>query len=184
MEVILLERIARLGGVGDKVSVKQGFARNFLLPQKKALRATEENIKVFETKRAGLEKLNNDAKATAEKQAAGLKNLSVTVIRQASEDGKLYGSVSVRDIAEALKEAGHDIERRLIDMNSSIKSLGAYDAVIHLHPEVPVALKVQVARSAESLLAAELQAPDAEEEKAEKFGAAGGRNDDEDEDVA
>jgi large subunit ribosomal protein L9 len=183
MQVILLERIARLGAIGDTVTVKPGFARNFLLPQKKALRATEENVKVFETKRAGLEKVNADAKAAAEKQAAGLQNLSVTVIRQASEDGKLYGSVSVRDIAEALKEAGHDIERRLIDMNSAIKSLGVYDAVIHLHPEVPVELKVQVARSAESLLAAELQADDAEE-KPEKFGAAAGRNDDEDEDAA
>lgn len=158
MQVILLERIARLGGIGDTVNVKPGFARNFLLPQKKALRATEENVKVFETKRAGLEKVNAEAKAAAEKRAAGMQNLSVTVIRQAAEDGKLYGSVSVRDIAEALKEAGHEIERRLIDMNSAIKSLGAYDAVIHLHPEVAVPLKVQVARSAESLLAAELEA--------------------------
>lgn len=183
MEVILLERIARLGGVGDKVKVKQGFARNFLLPQKKALRATEENVKVFETKRAGLEKLNAEAKAAAEKKAAALGNLSVTVIRQAAEDGKLYGSVSVRDIAEALHEAGHDIERRLIDMNSAIKSLGVYDAVIHLHPEVPVALKVQVARSAESLLAAELNAEESDE-KPEPFGAAAGRTNDEDEDAA
>jgi large subunit ribosomal protein L9 len=156
MQVILLERIARLGSVGDTVKVKDGFARNFLLPQKKALRATEENKAYFETKRASLEKLNADAKATAEKQAAALGTLSVTVIRQAAEDGKLYGSVSVRDIAEALKEAGNDIERRLIDMNSAIKSLGVYEAIIHLHPEVPVPLKVTVARSAESLLAAEL----------------------------
>lgn len=168
MQVILLERIARLGGIGDTVKVKDGFARNFLLPQKKALRATDENVKVFETKRAGLEKVNAEAKAAAEKRAAGMQNLSVTVIRQAAEDGKLYGSVSVRDIAEALKEAGHDVERRLIDMNSAIKSLGAYDAVIHLHPEVAVPLTVQVARSAESLLAAEL---DAEEETTEEVSA-------------
>lgn len=169
MEVILLERIARLGGIGDKVNVKQGFARNYLLPQKKALRATEENVKVFETKRAGLEKLNAEAKATAEKHAAKLGTaLSVTVIRQAAEDGKLYGSVSVRDISEALHEAGHDIERRLIDLNSTIKSLGVYDAVIHLHPEVPVNLKVQVARSAESLLAAELEAKEEEVSEVEE----------------
>ena len=177
MQVILLERIARLGGVGDKVTVKPGFARNFLLPQKKALRATDDNIAYFETKRSVLEKQNNDAKAAAEKRAAGLTNLSVTVIRQASEDGKLYGSVSVRDIAEALKEAGHDIERRLIDMNQTIKSLGNYDAVIHLHPEVPVALKVQVARSAESLLAAELEDNQETEEVVEALMAEG---DDED----
>lgn len=157
MQVILLERIARLGGVGDTVKVKDGYARNFLLPQKKALRATEDNIAYFETKRSVLEKQNADARAAAEKQAAGMQNLSVTVIRQAAEDGKLYGSVSVRDIADALKEAGHDIERRLIDLKSAIKNLGVYDAAIHLHPEVEVPLKVQVARSAESLLAAELE---------------------------
>ena len=168
MQVILLERIARLGGVGDQVKVKDGFARNFLLPQKKALRATEENRVYFESRRESLEKQNADARSVAEKRAAGMQNLSVTVIRQASEDGKLYGSVSVRDIAEALKEAGHDIERRLVDLTATIKNLGTYEATIHLHPEVEVPLKVQVARSAESLLAAEL----AEAEEAQASDAA------------
>lgn len=165
MQVILLERIARLGGVGDTVKVRDGFARNFLLPQKKALRATKENVEYFETRRGALEKQNADSRAAAEKRAAGMQNLSVTVIRQASEDGKLYGSVAVRDIAEALAAAGHDIERRYIDLNNAIKNLGVYEAVIHLHPEVSVPLKVQVARNAESLLEKELndteEAPEA-----------------------
>lgn len=164
MQVILLERIARLGGVGDQVKVKDGFGRNFLLPQKKALRATKENIAYFETKRADLEKQNANARAAAEKQAAALGNLSVTIIRQASEDGKLYGSVSVRDVADALKDSGREIERRLIDLNSAIKSLGAYEAVVHLHPEVPVKLTINVARNADSLLEKELAADSAEEE--------------------
>lgn len=158
MDVILLERISRLGSVGDVVKVKDGFARNFLLPQKKALRATDENKKVFEAKRAVLEKQNAEGKAVAEKKAAGMGNLSVTIIRQASEDGKLYGSVAVRDIAVALEEAGHAIERRFIDLNTAIKSLGVYEAVVHLHPEVSVPVKVQVARNAEGLLGQELAA--------------------------
>ncbi|MFZ4124904.1 MAG: 50S ribosomal protein L9 [Rickettsiales bacterium] len=164
MQVILLEKIARLGSVGDTVTVKPGFARNFLLPQKKALRATEQNKAFFESKRSVLEKQNAEAKATAEKLASGMKNLSVTIIRQAAEDGKLYGSVAVRDIAEALVEAGHKVERRLIDLNNAIKALGVYEAVINLHPEVQVALKVNVARNADSLLAQELAGePEAEE---------------------
>lgn len=169
MQVILLERISRLGAVGDKVKVRDGFARNFLLPQKKALRATEENVKYFESKRAVLEKQNAEAKAAAEKRAKELGTPSVTIIRQASEDGKLYGSVSVRDVSDALTESGVQIERRLIDLNSAIKSLGTYEAVIHLHPEVPVTLKINVARNADSLLEQELnaseetEAPEAEE---------------------
>lgn len=166
MQVILLERIARLGGVGDNVKVRDGFARNFLLPQKKALRATKENVEYFETRRATLEKQNADARAAAEAQAAKLGDLSVTLIRQASDDGKLYGSVSVRDVADALKEAGNDIERRLIDLNNAIKALGVYEAVIHLHPEVPVKLKINVARNAESLLEKELNEDEAPETEA------------------
>jgi large subunit ribosomal protein L9 len=164
MQVILLERIARLGGVGDTVKVRDGFARNFLLPQQKALRATQENIAYFESKRAVLEKQNADAKSAAEAQAKQLGTLAVSIIRQAADDGKLYGSVSVRDVADALEEAGTPIERRLIDLNSAIKSLGVYEAVIHLHPEVPVTLKITVARNAESLLEKEL----ADNEEAEE----------------
>lgn len=164
MDVILLERISRLGSVGDVVKVKNGFARNFLLPQKKALRATDENKKVFEGKRAVLEKQNAEGKAAAEKIAATMNNLSVSIIRQASEDGKLYGSVGARDVEVALAEAGHKVERRFIDLTTAIKSLGIYEAIINLHPEVQVTVKVNVARNADSLLAQELAAkPDAEE---------------------
>jgi large subunit ribosomal protein L9 len=162
MQVILLERISRLGSVGDTVKVRDGFARNFLLPQKKALRATQDNVAYFETKRASLEQQNAQTRAVAEKRAAGMVNLAVTVIRQAADDGKLYGSVAVRDIADALKEAGHEVERRFIDLKTAIKNLGVYEAVIHLHPEVSVPLKINVARNAESLLAAELAEPEAE----------------------
>lgn len=164
MDVILLERISRLGGVGDVVKVKNGFGRNFLLPQKKALRATDENKKVFEAKRAVLEKQNAEGKAAAEKIAKTMQNLSVSVIRQASEDGKLYGSVAARDVEVALAEAGHKVERRYIDLTTAIKSLGVYEAVVNLHPEVQVKVKVNVARNADSLLAQELAAkPEAEE---------------------
>ena len=158
MDVILLERISRLGSVGDVVKVKNGFARNFLLPQKKALRATDDNKKVFEGKRAVLEKQNADTRAAAEKLAATMQNLSVSIIRQASEDGKLYGSVAARDVEVALAEAGHKVERRYIDLTTAIKSLGVYEAVVNLHPEVHVKVKVQVARNAEGLLAQELAA--------------------------
>lgn len=169
MDVILLERIARLGSVGDVVKVKAGFGRNFLIPQKKALRATDENKKVFEGRRAVLEKQNAESRAVAEKRAATMTNLSVSIIRQASEDGKLYGSVAVRDIATALEEAGHSIERRFIDLTTAIKSLGIYEATVHLHPEVSVKVQVNVARNADSLLNQELAAkeeavsPEAEE---------------------
>ena len=158
MDVILLERIARLGAVGDVVKVKNGFARNFLFPQKKALRATDENKKVFESRRAVLEKQHAESRAAAEKIAATMNNLSVSIIRQAAEDGKLYGSVAARDIEVALAEAGHKVERRYIDLTTAIKSLGVYEATVNLHPEVHVTVKVQVARNAEGLLAQELAA--------------------------
>jgi large subunit ribosomal protein L9 len=167
MQVILLEKISRLGGVGDEVKVRDGFARNFLLPGKKALRATEANKKFFEAKRAVLEKQNAEARAAAEKHAATMQNLSVNIIRQAAEDGKLYGSVAVRDVAEALAEAGHKIERRLIDLTTAIKSLGVYEATVRLHPEVVVRVAVNVARNAENLLAAELEEPKAENRAAQ-----------------
>lgn len=167
MQVILLERIARLGGVGDTVKVRDGFARNFLLPQKKALRATSDNVAYFESQRAVLEKQNADNRSQAEKRAKELNNPAITIIRQASEDGKLYGSVSVRDVSDALKEAGYDIERRLIDLNSAIKALGVYEAQIHLHPEVALTLKITVARNAESLLEQELNAEEDEAPEAD-----------------
>lgn len=173
MDVILLERIARLGSVGDVVKVKNGFARNFLFPQKKALRATEENKKVFEGRRAVLEKQNAESRAVAEKRASAMGNLSVSIIRQASEDGKLYGSVAVRDVAAALAEAGHEIERRFIDLTTAIKSLGVYEATIHLHPEVSVPVRIQVARNAEGLLSQELNAKEETEVEVDAVEAEG-----------
>jgi large subunit ribosomal protein L9 len=150
MDVILLERVSRLGDVGDVVKVRDGFGRNFLIPQQKAVRATDTNRKEFEAKRATLEKRNKELRADAEKRAAELGNLSVKVVRQASEDGKLYGSVSARDIAVALAEQGLEIERRLIDLTSAIKSMGLYSATITLHPEVKVTCRVEVVRSLEA----------------------------------
>lgn len=157
MQVILLERISRLGNVGETVNVKPGFARNYLLPEKKALRATEDNKKFFDAQRDVLERNNAEAKAAAEKRAQTMQNLTVTVIRQAADDGKLYGSVAVRDIAEALAEAGHEVERRNIDIAASIKSLGVYNAIINLHAEVQVPLKVHVARNLDSKMPTELE---------------------------
>lgn len=150
MEVILLERISRLGNVGDTVNVKPGFARNFLLPMKKALRATDDNKAYFNAQREVLVRQNDQARAAAQKRAEGMGNIAVTIVRQASDDGKLYGSVAVRDIAEALEEAGHVIERRFIDLAAPIKALGVYQAIINLHAEVQVKIKLHVARNLES----------------------------------
>lgn len=150
MQVILLEKVGRLGSVGDVVNVRPGYGRNFLIPQKKAVRATETNVKEFEKKRADLEKRNAELKADAEKQAKKMDKLSVKIVRQASEDGKLYGSITVRDVAEALKEKGFDIERRLIDLNQVIKNLGLFTATITLHPEVKIPCDLEVVRTLEA----------------------------------
>jgi large subunit ribosomal protein L9 len=166
MEVILLERVARLGDVGDVVKVRDGFGRNFLIPQQKAKRATEANRKEFEAQRAQLEKRNKEMRAAAEKRAAELGNLSVKVVHQASEDGKLYGSVSARDIATALAEQGIEIERRFIDLTTAIKSMGLYNATVTLHPEVKVNCKVEVVRSLEASAYDELAAEEAQADAA------------------
>lgn len=146
MEVILLERITRLGGVGDVVKVRDGYGRNFLIPMKKALRASEENKKVFEERRHIIEEQNAKAKAEAEAKAARLKDAKLTLIRQASQEGKLYGSVTVRDVAEALKEAGHDIPKSQIVLTSAIKNTGEYPARLTLHAEVIVTVTINVTR--------------------------------------
>lgn len=146
MQVILLERIARLGGVGDVVDVKNGFGRNFLVPMKKALRATNENKKVFEERRHIIEQQNADARAAAETKAKTLNDLTLTLIRQASQEGKLYGSVAVRDVAEALMEAGHDIPKSQIVLSGTIKSVGEYTVRITLHADVTANIKVSVVR--------------------------------------
>ena len=149
MEVILLERIEKLGQMGDTVKVKPGFARNFLLPQKKALRATKENQARFEAQRAQLEVQNLKRREEAQAVAAKMDGLAVAIIRQAAEGGMLYGSVSGRDVADAVIEAGYTIERRQVALDTPIKSLGVYSLKLSLHPEVAVQVKVTVARSQE-----------------------------------
>ena len=149
MQVILLERIAKLGQMGDVVRVRDGFARNFLLPQKKALRATEANRQLFEQQRAQLEARNLEQKTEAEAVAGKLDGQSIVLIRQASERGQLYGSVSTRDIADALTEAGFTVGRGQIVLNAPIKTLGLTQVPVRLHPEVEVTVSVNAARSEE-----------------------------------
>ena len=155
MEVILLERIEKLGGMGDIVGVKDGYARNFLLPRKKALRATPENMARFEREREALEQLNSDRRDAASSAATRLEGESIILIRQASDTLQLYGSVSARDIAEAMAERGAEVRRQQVRLDRPIKSLGVHDVRIALHPEVTVTVKVNVARSPEE---AEIQA--------------------------
>ena len=149
MEVILLEHVNKLGKMGDKVTVKNGYARNYLLPTKKALRATEANLAVYEKQKAELEAHNKALLENATKQAADLQGFKVVLIRQAAETGQLYGSVSIRDIAAAMKEAGKNIERRFISLEHPIKDLGVYRVNINLHPEVSQEILVNVARTEE-----------------------------------
>ena len=155
MQLILLERVEKLGAIGDVVTVKDGFARNFLLPRKKALRANEANRKVFEANRARIESDNANRRGDAEKEAVAFKDASVTLIRQASNTGQLYGSVAVRDLLEALEASGHKVVRSAIVLDKPIKAIGVYTVKVALHPEVSVAVKVNVARSPEE---AEMQA--------------------------
>ena len=147
MEVILLERIAKLGQMGDLVSVKPGYARNFLLPEGKALRATEANRKRFEAERAKLEAENLARKSDAEKVASKMEGMTVVLVRAASEMGQLYGSASSRDIAERISEADIAVNRNQIDLNAAIKTLGLFPVRVVLHPEVSVEVTVNIARS-------------------------------------
>jgi large subunit ribosomal protein L9 len=149
MEVILLERVAKLGQMGEVVRVKDGFARNFLLPRGKALRATEQNRKRFETQRAQLEARNLELKSEASAVAAKLDGQSVVLIRQAGETGVLYGSVSGRDIADALTAVGFSVGRQQVAIVSPIKTLGLHKVPVQLHPEVEATVTVNVARSPE-----------------------------------
>jgi large subunit ribosomal protein L9 len=149
MEVILLERVARLGQMGETVRVKDGFARNFLLPRGKALRATEANKKKFEGQRQQLEARNLELKKEAASVAAKLDGQSFVIIRQAGETGQLYGSVSSRDIAEAVKAAGFTVGRNQIAILQPIKTLGVHKTPIQLHPEVTAGVTINVARSQE-----------------------------------
>ncbi|HET9511290.1 MAG TPA: 50S ribosomal protein L9 [Sphingomonas sp.] len=155
MDVILLERVEKLGAIGDVVKVKDGFARNFLLPRKKALRANEANKKVFEANRARIESDNANRRGEAEKEAATFKDATVTLIRQASNTGQLYGSVAVRDLVEALVADGHKVNKSQVVLDRPIKTIGLSEVRVALHPEVSVTVKVNVARSPEE---AEMQA--------------------------
>lgn len=149
MQVILLERIARLGQMGDTVTVKDGYARNYLLPQGKALRANETNMKRFENQRVELEARNLERKQEAEAVAEKLEGKSVVAIRSAGETGQLYGSVSTRDIAEILGEEGFNIGRNQVALNQPIKAIGMTAVQISLHPEVEVTVNINVARTAD-----------------------------------
>jgi large subunit ribosomal protein L9 len=149
MEVILLERVEKLGHIGDVVRVKDGFARNFLLPNKKALRSNEANRKVFEANRERLVAENAAKRAEAEKESKNLDGVSVTLIRQASNTGQLYGSVAVRDIVDALNADNHKVSKSQVVLDKPIKAIGLYEVKVALHAEVAVTVKVNVARSPE-----------------------------------
>jgi large subunit ribosomal protein L9 len=155
MQVILLERIEKLGTIGDEVKVKDGYARNFLLPRGKALRANAANRKVFESNRARIESTNAERRTQAEKDAEKVNGVTIQLIRQASNTGQLYGSVSARDLAELLEAEGHKVAKNQIVLDRPIKAIGMQDVKIALHPEVSVTIHVNVARSPEE---AELQA--------------------------
>ncbi|MEG8041436.1 50S ribosomal protein L9 [Sphingomonas faeni] len=155
MDVILLERVEKLGAIGDVVKVKDGYARNFLLPNKKALRSNEANRKVFESNRAKIESDNASRRSDAETEAKTFNDATVTLIRQASNTGQLYGSVAVRDLVDALVADGHKVGKSAIVLDKPIKAIGVYTVKVSLHPEVSVAVKVNVARSPEE---AEMQA--------------------------
>jgi large subunit ribosomal protein L9 len=173
MDVILLERVAKLGQMGDVVSVKDGYARNYLLPQRKAMRANDNNLKAFEAQKAQLEARNLETKKEAEDLAARLGGQQFVVIRSASDSGALYGSVTTRDAADAATDAGFGIDRKQVALTAPIKELGLHVVSVVLHPEVDVTITLNVARSAEE---AELQASGksiqelaAEEEAAAEF---------------
>jgi large subunit ribosomal protein L9 len=191
MQVILMERVAKLGQMGEVVSVKDGYARNFLLPQGKAMRASEANIAHFETQKAQLEARNLETKGEAEKLAEKLDGQQFVVIRTASDAGSLYGSVSVRDAADAAIADGFTIDRKQVALSAPIKELGLHAVHIRLHPEVDVTIELNVARSTEEAelqaagksiaeLAAEAEA-EAEFEIAELFDDIGAAADDDDE---
>jgi large subunit ribosomal protein L9 len=173
MDIILLERVAKLGQMGDVVSVRQGYARNYLLPQRKALRANPTNLKAFEDQKAQLEARNLETRKEAEALSAKLDGATFVVIRAASDGGSLYGSVSPRDIEREAKAQGYDIDRKQVVIGDPIKTLGLRDVTINLHPEVEATITLNVARSPEE---AEVQASGksiqdlaAEEEAAAEF---------------
>jgi large subunit ribosomal protein L9 len=175
MKVILLERVGRMGHIGDEVTVKDGFARNFLLPQGKALRATEANRKRFEAERQTIEQRNDERREAAAGIAKGLNGKTVVMIRQAGETGQLYGSVSSRDIAEALSADGTPVARSQVSLVEPIKAIGLHVVPLHLHAEVEVTVNVNVARSedeaARQAKGEDLTVPSFQRDEAEAFNA-------------
>jgi len=178
MNIILLERIEKLGQMGELVSVKSGYARNYLLPQGKAVFASQENIKVFEERKAQLEGENITKKNEAQKLADGINIKEVVIIRAASESGQLYGSVSAKDISNAVTEAGLSINKNQVILNKALKTLSYEDIYIKLHPEVQTSLKLNIARSSEeakeqsksgkAMITAEFTGGDIRSERAQK----------------
>lgn len=177
MQVILLERVENLGALGEEVKVRDGYARNFLLPQKKALRATDANRKVFEARRAEIEARNAEARASAEKASGKIDGSSYVLIRQAGEAGQLYGSVSPRDIAEEIGKKTKGIDKSAVILDKPIKTIGLYDVRVRLHAEVYANIKVNVARSqdeaerqarGENVIASAIEAERAQAEAAAK----------------
>jgi large subunit ribosomal protein L9 len=147
MKVILLERVERLGALGDVVNVKDGFARNYLLPRSKALRASEANLKVFEAQRHDIEARNANAREAAEKASKKIDGQGYVIIRQAGESGQLYGSVSGRDVADVINAEGGEVDRAHVVLDRPIKNLGVHPVKVRLHPEVTITVNVNVARS-------------------------------------
>ena len=168
MEIILLEPVKKLGKSGDKVEVKNGFARNYLIPNGIALRASKENLAVYESRRAEIEKQNSEKQKSAGSLAKKLEGLEITIIRQAGEDGRLFGSVTVREIADQVKVKGHELDSKAIDLLSPIRALGVYRVRVSLHAEVASEIKVNVARSdaeAVNQLSADIDAQNQPEEE-------------------
>ncbi len=183
MKVILLERVERLGALGDVVTVKDGFARNFLLPRSKALRATSANTKVFEAQRAEIENRNAAASASAEKAAQKIDGQTYVMIRQAGDAGQLYGSVSGRDVADAVNAEGGRIDRAMVVLDRPIKTLGMHPIKVRLHAEVTATVTINIARSAdeadrqmrgENVIASQFEAERAQEAEAAADMLAGG----------
>jgi large subunit ribosomal protein L9 len=177
MQVILLERVENLGAIGDVVKVRDGYARNFLLPQNKALRANDANTKLFEARRAEIEARNAEAKSVAEKASGKIDGESYVLIRQAGEAGQLYGSVSSRDIADQIAKSGASIDRGAVVLDKPIKTVGVHDVRVRLHAEVYANVKVNVARSndeaerqakGENVITAAIEAERADAEAAAK----------------
>ena len=169
MQIILLERVPKLGQMGEVVNVKPGYARNFLIPHGKALRATTSSIQDFEKRRAQLEARNLERKQDAQAAAAKVEGQMVTLLRQASETAQLYGSVNARDVAVAFTEAGISLDRQQVRLDQPLKTLGLHDVTVALHPEVEVTVKVNIARSqAEADLQAGKAAPEAPAEEEEE----------------